>query len=213
MKRLSPKAILKWLVAPVSVFIIISILIFIILYVWGQGVSSDFLKTYLIISVLVLISMLVAVLIRYYSYEYELSEKNIIFSKGIFHKQNITMPYENVQDVQKDEDPFDLIFGLSTIKIETAGGVAANIKIPSVDNSFAVDKMILEKKAKVKHKTTSEETLTDIKNAIIILSEEMERLRDEFNTLSEIIVEGFVMQNKEKFNSEQNQVVKKKKRK
>lgn len=52
----------------------------------------------------------------------ELSEKNLKFSKGIILHIEKTIPLENIQDLSFIGGPLLRAFGLTMIKVETAGG-------------------------------------------------------------------------------------------
>jgi putative membrane protein len=54
---------------------------------------------------------------RYY---YNVTDKLLIIRKGVFAKQEITVPFERIQDVYVDQDLFDTLFGLYDVHISTA---------------------------------------------------------------------------------------------
>jgi uncharacterized membrane protein YdbT with pleckstrin-like domain len=64
---------------------------------------------------------------RYY---YNVTDKLLIIRKGVIAKQDITVPFERIQDVYVDQDLFDVLFGLYDVHISTAtatSGVRAHI--------------------------------------------------------------------------------------
>lgn len=56
----------------------------------------------------------------------ELTEKNLYFSKGLILHVEKTIPLENIQDLSFIGGPLLRAFGLTIIKVETAGGGGAH---------------------------------------------------------------------------------------
>ncbi|MFO0435112.1 MAG: PH domain-containing protein, partial [Sphingobacteriaceae bacterium] len=83
----------------------------------------------------------------------ELSEKNLYFSKGIILHIEKTIPLENIQDLSFFGGPILRAFGLTFIKVETAGGGGAShsnmMSIPGVDDAEEFKNMILAQREKV----------------------------------------------------------------
>ena len=82
---------------------------------------------------LVLLLLLITYLYQrwYYAvYFYDLTPDYIVIRKGPITPQEITIPYERVQDVYVDQDLFDRIFGLYDVHLSSAtisSGMAAHI--------------------------------------------------------------------------------------
>ena len=115
---------------------------------------------------------------------------NVATDKGIIHVHSMTVPYENVQNVQKEQNVLDMLLGLCTIKVETAGSITANVEIPGIDVNDNLDEIILRRKKEILKKTKSggvgeKELLSEIEKAIIILSDEISSLRTDFNMFIE----------------------------
>src|SRR4029077_2137664 len=53
-------------------------------------------------------------------YYYNVTDKLLIIRKGVFAQQEITVPFERIQDVYVDQDLFDVLFGLYDVHISTA---------------------------------------------------------------------------------------------
>jgi putative membrane protein len=83
----------------------------------------------------------------------ELSEKNLYFSKGMILHIEKTIPLENIQDVSFFGGPVLRSFGLTFIRVETAGGGGAHhsnmMSIPGVDDAEEFKNMILLQREKV----------------------------------------------------------------
>jgi membrane protein YdbS with pleckstrin-like domain len=108
----------------------------------------------------------------------ELSEKNLYFSKGMVIHIEKTIPLENIQDVSFFGGPILRSFGLTFIRVETAGGGGAHgsniMSIPALNDAEEFKNMILIQREKVvKEKrgvvTMSNDSalLTEIKNELV----------------------------------------------
>lgn len=80
----------------------------------------------------------------------ELSEKNLYFSKGIILHIEKTIPLENIQDLSFIGGPILRSFGLTFIKVETAGGGGNShsnmMNIPGIEDAEAFKNMILHQR-------------------------------------------------------------------
>ncbi|MHA1112258.1 MAG: PH domain-containing protein [Promethearchaeota archaeon] len=65
---------------------------------------------------------IVLTLIYWKSFSYRISDKYIRIHSGIFTKSKTTIPFSRIQNINIAQGVFDRIFGLHTVKIETAGG-------------------------------------------------------------------------------------------
>ncbi len=114
----------------------------------------------------------------------QLSYKHLKFSKGMILHIEKTIPLENIQDLSFIGGPILRSFGLTMIKVETAGGGGAHqsnmMSMIGIDNAEEFKNMILAQREKIiKEKTqgsisnssdidnsTSEKILVDIKNEL-----------------------------------------------
>ncbi len=81
-----------------------------------------------------------------------LTEKQLLFSKGIFFRIEKTIPLENIQDLSFWGGPILRSMGLTFIKVETAsGGQGAQhmMSIPAVENAEQLKGMILDQREHV----------------------------------------------------------------
>ena len=161
-----------------------------------KGVFSPALKTYIFLIVLfyMIITIVGIVLIPFWvcgvgqwlsglffkSLKCELSEKNLYFSKGVIVHIEKTIPLENIQDLSFFGGPILRAFGLTFIRVETAGGGGAHhsnmMSIPGVEDAEEFKNMILLQREKViKAKTSGvvagsksdSELLTQIKDELV----------------------------------------------
>ena len=87
-----------------------------------------------------------------------LTEKQLLFSKGILFRIEKTIPLENIQDLSFWGGPILRSMGLTFIKVETAGGGQGQqhmMSIPGVERAEELKTMILDQRERVindKHK-------------------------------------------------------------
>lgn len=133
---LSTKKVLKKTVAGTLVWAIL------LLIIWGvlaatlsSGVDTGSwfgIATFGIFAFLFFILLVVYLYQRWYYavYFYDLTSDYIVIRKGPITPQEITIPYERIQDVYVDQDLLDRIFGLYDVHLSSAtisSGMAAHI--------------------------------------------------------------------------------------
>ena len=83
----------------------------------------------------------------------ELSYKHLMFSKGIILHIEKTIPLENIQDLSFIGGPILRWFGLTMIKVETAGGGGAQqsnmMSMIGVDNAEEFKNLILSQRERI----------------------------------------------------------------
>lgn len=80
-------------------------------------------------------------------YHYDLIKKNLIIKKGVFSKNEITLPINKIQDVYVDQDILDRIFGLYDVHVSSATMISGNLShIDGLNNKNAdiIKKLILK---------------------------------------------------------------------
>lgn len=86
--------------------------------------------TWIVLGILTL--MILTILIVYYGFfkkSYAIREKDIIYNSGLFWRSSIAIPFNRVQHCEVSIGPIDRMFGLSELKIFTAGGSSSDLKI------------------------------------------------------------------------------------
>lgn len=112
----------------------------------------------------------------------ELTQKQLKFSKGLILHIEKTIPLENIQDLSFIGGPVLRWFGLTLIRVETAGGGGQHgtnmMSIPGINNAEEFKTLILNQREKViKEKSqgyasvpantdSSDKILLDIKNEL-----------------------------------------------
>lgn len=84
----------------------------------------------------------------YKTYRYDLTPDYVIIKKGPIASQEITIPYDRIQDVYLDQDIFDRIFGLYDVHISTAtitSGMRAHIDGVDHKTALSLREIILKK--------------------------------------------------------------------
>ena len=79
-------------------------------------------------------------------YFYDLVGKNLIIKKGVFSRNEITLPVNRLQDVYVDQDILDRIFRLYDVHVSSATAISGNLShIDGLNkkNSEAIKKLIL----------------------------------------------------------------------
>lgn len=58
----------------------------------------------------------------YMSFRYKLDVKNVIVERGVLFLRKSVIPYDRIQNVNIIQGPFERMYGLKAVEIETAGG-------------------------------------------------------------------------------------------
>ncbi len=89
------------------------------------------------------LTFLIAMLL-YNNFFFLIDEDGLTIESGIIHKQQVTVPYDQIQNVNIERTLMDRILGVSKVSIETAGssadtkpGLGAEAFLPGVDFEFA----------------------------------------------------------------------------
>jgi uncharacterized membrane protein YdbT with pleckstrin-like domain len=71
--------------------------------------------------------MLIGALLTYNNFTFEINSRGLEIVSGVIHKAEVSLPYDQVQNVNIERTLFDRILGLSKLSIETAGNAQGNI--------------------------------------------------------------------------------------
>lgn len=83
---------------------------------------------------------------------YALREKDIIYKEGLFWRSQLLVPFNRIQHAEVNQGPLQRAFGLSELRIYTAGGSASDLAISGI--AFKEAQSI---KYYLLHKTASDE--------------------------------------------------------
>lgn len=79
--------------------------------------------------ILLLIISLFLTYFGFFKKSYAIREKDIIYNSGLFWRSSIAIPFNRVQHCEVSIGPIDRMFGLSVLKIFTAGGSSSDLAI------------------------------------------------------------------------------------
>jgi membrane protein YdbS with pleckstrin-like domain len=105
-------------------------------------------------TIFILIGIFIVYIILKYIYEifymkyylYDLAKEHLIIKKGVFSRNEITLPINRLQDVYVDQDILDRIFGLYDVHVSSATIISGNLShIDGLnkENAQAIKKLIL----------------------------------------------------------------------
>lgn len=98
------------------------------------GVGLDY--GWLIIVALYLFSIAI-VMLGFKKKSYALRERDIVYNEGLIWQSSIVVPFNRVQHCEVSQGPIERLFGLSELKIFTAGGSSSDLSIPGLSPDSA----------------------------------------------------------------------------
>ncbi len=136
-----------------SLWLFILIIAFIVLF--SYPILKE-IKISIIASIIAFVAIIITYIILKYIYEifylkyyfYDQVGKNLIIKKGVFSRNEITLPMNRLQDVYVDQDVLDRIFGLYDVHVSTATMISGNLShIDGLNkaNADVIKKLILSK--------------------------------------------------------------------
>ena len=114
-----------------SWFLFLSLIIFFIFITKFN--KNVLLPTIPIIIVVLILLFLLFISIYFYEifymryYFYDIVEANLIIKKGVFSRNEITIPFNRLQDVYVDQDVLDRIFGLYDVHVSSATHISSQL--------------------------------------------------------------------------------------
>lgn len=107
--------------------------------------------------------------LEYKAFRYGLGPVEMRIRKGIVKTETYVVPYEKVQNINIERSPIEKLFGLATLRIETAGSNVgeSDIFLPGVSNYRELVVMILDKVEHAKHAMEKEEMFEKEETRII----------------------------------------------
>jgi hypothetical protein len=115
------------------IFLLVLIVLFFALYFF---VPVEISNTYFIIAGLIIaFIILTSLLLTKKAFEiksYGIRKRDIIYKSGLVFRKIVIVPFNRVQHVELKSGPLDRYFGLSSLKIYTAGGSQSDLDIPGL---------------------------------------------------------------------------------
>jgi len=129
---------------------------FLIVFIIGKG-SSGYMTKYIMPLVIVfsVISMFLAIL-NFFKFYFYIKDDELHVTKGVFKKQNISIPLERVQTVNFEENLAHRLFNVTSLKIDTAGSQKKEFDLDAIgiEEAKAIRDFILKRKAQLQVDTT-----------------------------------------------------------
>jgi uncharacterized membrane protein YdbT with pleckstrin-like domain len=66
-------------------------------------------------------------LIAHFTERLDIHEDSLTYTRGIFSKSEVSVPFSRVTNYGVDQNLFDRVFGVGNFKVETAGSVAPEL--------------------------------------------------------------------------------------
>ncbi len=117
----------------------------------GSGTAGlfSFISPVWFIIVFVIIAILVYIYQVFYMkyYFYNMQGKTLVIAKGVFSRNEVTLPMNRIQDVYVDQDILDRIFGLYDVHVSSAtaaSGFLSHIDGVNKANSEALKELLLD---------------------------------------------------------------------
>lgn len=98
-----------------------SILIFVLVLV-GAALQPN---PFFLGVILYFIGLCIVTLFIYNNFMYEIDQDGLRIESGVIHKHQVSVPYEQIQNVNIERSLIDRLLGLSRVSIETAGSTSA----------------------------------------------------------------------------------------
>lgn len=114
-------------------FLMLSLSTFLLFVVTGILLSSLSAPIIAWVSVYISLVITIAVLFTFSAFyyraiEYEINDTEIIVKRGIITHSNKVVPYRTVTNIEVKQGPFDRLFGIATIQIQTAGNSQTGVE-------------------------------------------------------------------------------------
>ena len=74
-------------------------------------------------------------LLYYWRFKYSVEERVLIVEKGIFHRERLQVPFERIQTIQLFQGPIQQLFGLTGLRVDTAGSSGSEIKLVAISRA------------------------------------------------------------------------------
>ncbi len=75
--------------------------------------------------------------LRYFNWGFELREDHVYIQRGVLVKVVSMVPHVRIQHIDTHRTPLERVFGLTSLKIFTAGSRGTDVRIPGLDKTRA----------------------------------------------------------------------------
>lgn len=118
-QNLGSDAILYFILSNIQKTFIIAALIIVGLFVMTQ--------VFAFVALLYIASIVISAYLIYNNFLFEINEDGLFIESGIIHKGQVSLPFDQVQNVNIERTILDRMLGLAKISIETAGSAVGNV--------------------------------------------------------------------------------------
>lgn len=92
----------------------------------GLLIGSFFNPLFAISAIFYFVLIFVGAFLTYNNFTFEIDKSGLKIESGVIHKNHVSLPFEQVQNVNIERSLTDRILGISRLSIETAGAVAGS---------------------------------------------------------------------------------------
>jgi len=100
-------------------------------YTDNEFLSNNQLLLLAIVGIIYLLFMVMTYM-SYTKKSYAIRERDLIYNKGLIWRSSTVIPFNRVQHCEINQGPIERLFGLSELKVFTAGGASSDMSIPGL---------------------------------------------------------------------------------
>lgn len=78
-----------------------------------------------------------AALLRYWFFRFKLQEDRVLIHQGVLKRTALDLPFDRVQGINVERSLVDRVLGLVTVRLDTAGSIVAEGRLPAVSTELA----------------------------------------------------------------------------
>ncbi len=133
---IDPKYLKVSLIGSAIFFIILAAGAFAILY-FGDDITQLGIIITIGVYLLLLVWNLTLTILGFKKKKYAIRDRDILYSKGLIWSVRTAIPFNRIQHAEIKQGPIERNFGLSSLKVFTAGGQSSDLVIPGLPNETA----------------------------------------------------------------------------
>ena len=83
------------------------------------------------------VAIIAAAVLQYWFFRFKVEDERLLIRQGVFRKTALDLPFDRIQGINVERSLVDRVLGLVTVTLDTAGSVAAEGNLPSVNTALA----------------------------------------------------------------------------
>ena len=99
------------------------------------SIGDNFWQNAILASIASLVLTGAYALLYYLRFKYSVEERALIVEKGILHRERLQVPFERIQTIQLFQGPIQQLFGLTGLRVDTAGSSGSEIKLVAISRA------------------------------------------------------------------------------